>query len=167
VILDVWEKRKEWRAAGVQKKRAALLRLSSGKKFQSVAITTATTTTGTAATTAAATAGITTTTAASTTTAVTTTTAASTTTWTTAFLGFGFIDGQGATTMFLAIESRDGGCSFSVATHFHETETLAPTGFPVRDDFGALDGAMRAKQFLQRRAIHVIAHVSDIQLLAH
>jgi hypothetical protein len=69
--------------------------------------------------------------------------------------------------VFLAIKGRDRGSSLFIAAHFHETETLAAAGFPVGDDFGALDGAMCAEQFLQSRAIHIVAHVTDIQLLAH
>ena len=64
--------------------------------------------------------------------------------------------------MFLAVEGRDCCGSFFVAAHFNEPETLAATGFPIGDYFSALHGAVCAEEFLQSRAIHIVAHVSNV-----
>jgi hypothetical protein len=86
----------------------------------------AVTTAATATTTAAAVA----TTATATTTAVTTT-AAATTTATAGFLRLGFIDGEDAAIVFLAVQGCNRGRGFGIAAHFHESETLAATGLAV------------------------------------
>jgi hypothetical protein len=130
------------------------------------ATTTAVTTTATA--TASTAAAVATATAAAAATTATESTATTTTAATAAvFLRLGFIDGQSATAMFLAVERRDGCLGFIVAAHFDESETLATAGVPIGDDLGALDSPVSGKQLFQRRAIDIVAQISDIQLLAH
>jgi hypothetical protein len=123
------------------------------------AATTATAAAAAAATTAAAAVATT----AATATAVPTTTAATAP----AFLGLGFVDSEGAAIMFLAVDSRDGCLRFSIGAHFDETEALASAGVAVCDDLSALHGAVRSKELFQSGAIDVVAHISNIQFLAH
>jgi hypothetical protein len=125
-------------------------------------------TTATAAATAATTTVTTATTAAATTTAVSTTATTTTaTTWAAAFFWLGFIDGESASAVFLTVESGDTGLRLGITPHLDESETLAAAGFPIGNHFSALNSAMRSEQFLQCRAIDIVAQISNIQLLAH
>jgi hypothetical protein len=99
----------------------------------------AATTAATVATATAATTGVSTsaaTTAAST--VSTTTTAAARA----LFAGFGFIDGQRAAAMFLAVERGDRRLRFIVAGHLDESEALAASGQPIADHLRTVDGSM-------------------------
>jgi hypothetical protein len=64
--------------------------------------------------------------------------------------------------MFLAIEGRDRRLSFVIGAHLDESESLAPAGFPVADDFRAGHGAVLRKQLFQIRAGRGIAQISDV-----
>src|SRR5205085_10765812 len=83
------------------------------------------------------------------------------------FARLGFVDGQRAAVVVLAVERRDGRLSLLIGAHFHETESLAASGHAVADDFSALHGSVRAKQLLEFGAINVVAQIPHIQLLAH
>src|SRR5262249_7350606 len=83
------------------------------------------------------------------------------------FARAGFVDGQGAAVVLLAVEGRDRGFRLGVTAHLDEPETLAPPGLPVGDDLGALDRAVLREELFQLRAIDLIAEVTDVQLLAH
>src|SRR5205823_13634084 len=83
------------------------------------------------------------------------------------FARLSLVDGQRTTAVVLAVLGGDRGLRLGVAAHFHESEALAATGVTVGDDLRALHGAVLGEELLQRRAIDVVAHVSDIQLLAH
>jgi hypothetical protein len=117
-----------------------------------------------AATTAAA--------AAATTVAATTATASAATTITTAaattagagtgFTGLGFIDGQSAAIMFLAIECGNGCIRLRIGSHLNETETLGATGVAIRDDFSTFNGAVRGEQSLQSGAIDIVAQITNV-----
>jgi hypothetical protein len=107
-------------------------------------------TAATAATPAATTAAVATSAA-----AAATTVAASTATAATAFLArAGFIDGQRAPIILLAVQRGDGRLSFVVRTHFDKPEAFAPTRVPITDHFRAGHGSVLRKKFLQLRAIH-------------
>ena len=69
--------------------------------------------------------------------------------------------------MFLTVERCDCSLSFVIGAHLDESESLAPAGLPVADDFSALHGAVLRKQLFQIRAGRGIAQISDIQLAAH
>src|SRR5262245_8422466 len=94
----------------------------------------ATTTVTTAAASAATTAAVT---------ATATTTAAAEATATGAlFAGLGFVDGEGAAAVFLAVHRRDRGLGLGVAAHLDESEALGASGVAVVDDLRALDRAV-------------------------
>jgi len=115
----------------------------SWKNYRSASLATATAGISAAAATTAAVA----TTATATTTAVATT--ATTAATGTAFFWLGFIDGQGAATIFLAVERGDGRCGLGVATHFDKAKALASASVAVGDDLCALHRAVRGEQGLQ------------------
>jgi len=69
--------------------------------------------------------------------------------------------------VFLTVECGDTGLCLGIAAHLDKSKTLAAAGFPVCDDLSALNSAMCAEQFLQCRAIDILAQISNIQLLAH
>jgi hypothetical protein len=98
-----------------------------------VATATATAATPTTATTTAAT-----TISTAATTATATTPAAKATATTTAtravFLGPGFIDGQSAAVVLLAVEGGNGRLRLFVRGHLHETKPFAASGVTVVDD---------------------------------
>jgi hypothetical protein len=107
----------------------------------------ATATISTAATTTTA-AAVSTPATASTTTAVPTTAAATTTTTGAIFARLGLADGNRPAFMLDAIERRDGRGRFFIASHLHETESLAAAGFAIGNHFGRLHGAvLREKLF--------------------
>lgn len=115
-----------------------------------------------AATAAAATTVATTTAAAATTAATAVATTAAATGAGTGFTWLGFIDGQSAAVMLLAVQSGDCRCCFSVRTHLDETKALRAAGFAILDDFGAFDSAVRGEQFLEGRAIDAVAQIPDV-----
>ena len=127
-----------------------------GDRLVATAPATAATTTAAVATAATATAA-----AAAVATTATTTTAAATATGA-IFAGLGFIDGQGAAFVFMAVECGNGRLCFGIRTHLDEPETFAATGVPVIDDFGALHGAVRTEQLLQSGAIDAVGEVAYI-----
>jgi hypothetical protein len=106
-----------------------------------------------AAATTAATATVATATTAAATTVATATTAATAAAARTVFTGLGFIDGQSAAFVHLAVERVDGGRGLIVAAHLNESETLAAAGFTVGNDFGAFDGAVSLEKFLKATAV--------------
>jgi hypothetical protein len=65
-----------------------------------------------------------------------TTAAAATTAATAFFTRPGFVDGQGASAVLLAVEGCNGSLRFLVVGHFDESETFAPAGVPIVDDLG-------------------------------
>jgi hypothetical protein len=84
--------------------------------------------------------------------AVTTASAASTTTaaTATAFLARPrFINGQGSAKMLLFVEPLNCRLGFGVAAHFHETKTLAASGFAILNHLGTFNGAILAEQLFQ------------------
>jgi hypothetical protein len=106
----------------------------------------AATTTAVSATTSAAT-----TTAESTaaSTAATTESTAATTATGALFFGSGFIDGQGTTVVFLAVEGRDGGLGLFLAGHFDKAKTLAAARIAIVDDLGRHHRAVCGEKFFQ------------------
>src|SRR4051812_35299604 len=75
------------------------------------------------------------------------------------FLRLGFIDLQGASAVFLAIERGHCGIGFGGVGHFDKAETLRAVGVPVDDDLGAIDGAKLGEERLEPLVGHVIAEV--------
>jgi len=51
--------------------------------------------------------------------------------------GLGDIHGQGAAIDLLPVQGVDRGLSLLIGTHLHEPKSLAATGHPVGDAFGA------------------------------
>jgi hypothetical protein len=145
-----------------------VIRVKRRESLVALGTATAATATEAAATTTTPTAATTTVATATTAAAVTTTaTAAAATATGTVFAGLGFIDGQSATTVFLAVQGCNRGLGFLIGAHFHETKTLAATGVPIGDDLRAVHGPMGREQFLQSGAIDIVAQITNIQLLAH
>src|SRR5947209_5341436 len=70
------------------------------------------------------------------------------------FARAGFVDGQGAAVVLLAVERRDGGVGLGVIGHLHEPEALALAGVPVVDDLGGNHLPVLSEHLLQLRAIH-------------
>jgi hypothetical protein len=140
------------RKSKFSKKRESLVAIPA-TAIAAVATTTTAATESAAATTAAAAAESAATTATAATTKSTTTATTATTT-APLFAGTGFIDGQCAATMFLAVESGDSGLRLVIGSHFDEPKTLATAGVPIVDDLGRHNLAMLAKQLLELRAIH-------------
>ena len=116
--------------------------------------TTAATTTATAATTESAA------TAATAPESTAATTPASATT--ALFARSGFIDGEGAATMFLAIKTSDCGLSFLIGRHLDEPKSLAAAGVPVVDDLGRYHLPVRGEQLLELGTGDVVAQVPDV-----
>ena len=105
------------------------------------ATTAAVSTTAAAAATATTSAVSTTTTAAAVTAATTTATTATTTSFTRA----GFVNGQGATGQFFAVQGSDGRLGFFRAGHFDEAEAARTTGVAVGCETGRRHGAISSK----------------------
>jgi hypothetical protein len=145
-----------------KKEEAAACATSSKNVERAGGLVAVATTRATAASTAAVATAATATTPAATTVAT-----ASTTATATVFLGLGFVDGEGATVMLLPVEGCNGGLRFFITAHFHESETLAPTGIPVLDHLSALDGAVLGAQLLQIGVRDIVAQISDVQFPAH
>src|ERR1043166_6394054 len=76
--------------------------------------------------------------------------------------GLGFVDGERAPAVLLAVERRDGRLGLGVATHLDEAESLASAGVAIGDDLRALHRAVRGEQRFQCRAIDVVAQISNI-----
>jgi hypothetical protein len=138
-----------------------------------VAIATAAVAAATAAATAAITTPATATTAATESTAATTTaattepTAATTASTTAVFARAGFVDGEGTSAVLLTIEGRNRRLGFVIRAHLDEAEALAAAGVTVVDDLRGDHSPVLTKQLLQFRAIHLVAQISNIQLLTH
>ena len=62
------------------------------------------------------------------------------------FAGTGFIDSDGASIEFLAVELRDGSVGFFLRSHFHERETAGLAGELVHDQFAFGDVARLLEQ---------------------
>jgi hypothetical protein len=75
-------------------------------------------------------------TAAATTAATVAASATAATAATAIFARAGFVHGQGASAVLLAVEPRDRRLGFFVAAHFDESETFASTGVAIVDDLG-------------------------------
>ncbi len=65
------------------------------------------------------------------------------------FLGPGFIDGQGATVVLLAVQGSDGGFGLFVGGHFDKSESLAPARVAIVDDLSRHHRAVCGEKFLQ------------------
>jgi hypothetical protein len=77
--------------------------------------------------------------------------------------GFGFIDFQGATTDFLAIEVLNRRCGLFLAGHFHEGKASRASGVAVFHNTGRLNRAGLAKQLLQLLTGGLESEVSNIK----
>jgi len=148
--------------------RATLCRAARAGEL--VAIATATPTA--AAATAAAVAAAATAAAAATEAATAAAAAADAATTTTAatsavFARAGFVDGQGAAAMFLAVQGSDRRLGFLIGPHFDEPEPLGSAGVTVVDDLGRDNRAVLAKQLLELRAIDLVAQIPNVKLLTH
>src|SRR4051812_46528117 len=62
--------------------------------------------------------------------------------------GPGFVDGEGAAVVLLAVEGGDGRICLGVVGHFDEPEALAAAGVSVVDDLGGHDLPVLGKQLL-------------------
>src|SRR5262245_21976091 len=82
-------------------------------------------------------------TAAATTPAVATAAATTTAATRALFARLGFVDGQRAAIVLLAVERGDRGLRFGVAAHLDKAEALAAAGLAIRDYLGAGDLAVR------------------------
>jgi hypothetical protein len=65
------------------------------------------------------------------------------------FAGLGFVDGQSAAVVFLAIERADGGLRLCIAAHLNETKAFASAGFAVLDHFSRLNGSVRCTELFE------------------
>ena len=142
------------------------------------AAATATAVTATAATTTASAASATAVTAAAatataSTAAVTAATASSTTetaatraggTW---LHGTGFVDYQATATKLLAVHAIDSCLCFCVAAHFHKAEAFGTASVTFHHDFGARNGTVCCKSFLQVFVTERIRQVAYVKFVAH
>jgi hypothetical protein len=129
-------------------------------RLQSISAAAAAATEPTASATATTTAAAVSTAAAVATASAATTTAATATG--AVFAGLGFINGESAAVMFLAVQRGNGCRCFRIASHLNETEALAAAGFAVADDFGRLHGAVLAEKLLKVRAVCIVAQVPNV-----
>src|SRR5690606_14628201 len=81
--------------------------------------------------------------------------------------GTSLIDRQATAVGLPVVEAVDGGLRLGIAAHLHEAEALAAPRLAIRDDLGALDGAVLREQLLQVRAVHAVREIPDVQFLAH
>src|SRR5580692_10168297 len=65
------------------------------------------------------------------------------------FAGTGFIDGEGATAMLLAVEGGNCRLGFLIGAHFDKSEPFAAAGVAVVDDLGGYHLPMRGKQLFE------------------
>ena len=128
-------------------------------------VTSAAITTVSAATTATTTAIATVSTA--TTTAAATTTISATAAAFALFHRTRFIDGQGATIDFLAMEFGDGSLCFLRRAHFHETKTAGATRHAIIDHLHPGDIARLGKEIGQVVFRHAEGQVAHIEFYAH
>jgi hypothetical protein len=124
-----------------------------------VAAATPATTTAAAATTEAA--------AATTASAATESTATAAAATPAVFTWAGFVDGQGAAAVLLAVQGCDRRLGFLIGTHFDEPEPLGSAGVSVVDDLGGNNRAVLAKKLFELRAIDLVAQVPNVKLLTH
>jgi len=118
------------------------------------------TTVAATATAAAATAVAAAATAAAATESATATTAAAATR--AVFARLGFIDGQRAAVVLLAIEARNRGLRLFVGAHLHESKALTAARVAVRNDFRRLHASVRREQLFQIRARCVVAQITYV-----
>jgi len=98
-------------------------------------------------------------------TASTTTTAAATEA--TFFARAGFVNGEGAAAVLLPVQGGNRGVCFAIVGHLHEPEALASARVAVVNDLGGKHLPVLAEQLFELGAIHLVAQISDIQLLSH
>jgi hypothetical protein len=132
-----------------------------------VAIAATTAVAATAASTAVATASAAATTTAvaapaATTAAAEATTSAATATAAALFARAGFVDGQRAAAMFLAVERADRRLGFLIGAHLDEAESFGSAGVAIVDDLGGDYRPMLSKQLLEFRAIDLVAQVANV-----
>src|SRR5262245_49455590 len=78
-----------------------------------------------------------------------------------------FIDGHCAAIEFLIVHGLNGLSGCVVVGHFDEGEAFASSGVSILNDLGARDGTELGEDFLQLRAVDVVAQIADIKLLTH
>jgi hypothetical protein len=93
--------------------------------------------------------------------------AAATASSATLFARAGFVDGEGAAVVLLAVQRRDCRVGFVVVGHLDKPEALASSSVAIVNDLGRNHLAMLSEQLLQFRAIDLVAQIPDIQLLTH
>ena len=94
-------------------------------------------------------------------------TSAATSTAAALFARLGFIDGERAPVVLFAVEGGNGALGVIIVGHLDEPEPLAAAGVAIADNLGALNGAKLTEQLLQRRTVHAVAEVPDVQTLTH
>jgi hypothetical protein len=94
------------------------------------------------------------------------TTAASATTFA-LFHGTRFVDGQGPTVDFLAVELRDSGLRFIGSSHFDETEAAGAAGYAIVDHLDPRDVARLGKEIGQVVFRHAKGQIAHIEFYAH
>jgi hypothetical protein len=65
------------------------------------------------------------------------------------FHRFGFVNGQVAAVMVLAVKGVDGALAFFGAAHGDKTETAGAAGFPIHDQVGFSDSAILSEKLVQ------------------
>src|ERR1022692_585364 len=115
----------------------------------------------------AATAAVFTTTATTATTAVFTTTTAAAAAGGALFARLGHVNREGATANFLAVQSGNGLLRFFGGAHGDEPKSARTTGFPVHQQIGFSNRAMRAKRVLQVVFGGVEGKISYKQFITH
>jgi len=81
--------------------------------------------------------------------------------------GLGLIDLNSSAAVVLTIQGGNRRLGFRVAAHLDKGKPLALAGAAIADNLGTLNRAVGAEHFFQVRAFHIIAQISDIQLLTH
>jgi len=136
------------------------------RQEKSVAVSAAASTAATAATAATA-STVATATASTTATAASTTAISATTASAAVFLRAGFVDGEGAAHVFLAVQRVDCRLSFFIRSHFHKPKPFASACLAVVDHLCRRDIAVLSEQLLEIRVRTLVAQISDIKLLTH
>ncbi len=78
-----------------------------------------------------------------------------------------FVDCQGTAHVLEAVQCVNGCLCFCIVCHFHEAETFAPLSFAVNDDAGTCNTPVLCKEAVELVISHLIAQVSNIQILGH
>jgi hypothetical protein len=69
--------------------------------------------------------------------------------------------------VLLPVQGRNRRFGFRVARHFDESEAFAASGVAIVDDLRRNDLPVLGEQLFQLRAIHLVAQITDVQLLTH